>query len=98
MNERASSFCLSPLINSKAGVFEHHAIGIQTFAVGSVYRNELRREVQHLPKFCFLFLDLFLGRLTLSNVGHGPDELAITGCSLYRMSYRVDVLDSPVSQ
>src|SRR5258708_39654602 len=51
MNERAPSFCLPPLINTKAGVIERNAIGIQTFAVGSVYRNKLRREVQHLPKF-----------------------------------------------
>ena len=41
--------------------------------------------------------DLFLGRLVISNVGHRPDELAITGSTLYSVSYRVDVLDSPVS-
>src|SRR5258708_25856414 len=55
MNERAPSFCLPPLINTKAGVIERNAIGIQTFAVGSVHPNKLRREVQHLPKFLLTF-------------------------------------------
>ena len=66
--------------------------------MGSVYPDELRREVQHLPEFCFLCANLFLGRLALGDVGHRPDELAMAGCILNSVSYRVDVLDSPVSQ
>src|SRR6202043_3251596 len=98
MNERAPSFSLPPRIKTKAGVVERNAIGIQTFAVGSVYGNKLRREVQHLPEFCFLFPDLFLGRLALGDVGHRPDKLTTARCIPYSVSYRVDVLDSPVSQ
>src|SRR5260370_24025144 len=68
MNERAPRFCLPPLINTKAGVIERNAIGIQTFAVGSVYRNKLRREVQHLPKFLLTFPKRFDQLLLLSDI------------------------------
>src|SRR6266702_1281703 len=39
-----------------------------------------------------------LGRLALGDIGHRPDKLAVARCILYRMSDRVDVLDSPVRQ
>src|ERR1700722_1942881 len=63
MCKGAPGFCLPPLIKTKADVIERDAIGIQTFAVGPVYRNKLRREVQHLPEFFLTFpkrLDQFL--------------------------------------
>src|SRR6202161_2565676 len=68
MNERAPSFCLPPLINTKAGVIERSAIGIKTFAVASVYRNKLRREVQHLPKFLLTFPKRLDQLLLLSDI------------------------------
>src|SRR5882672_7536266 len=74
MNERAPSFCLLPLINTKAGVIERNAIGIQTFAVGSVYPNKLRREVQHLPKFLLTFPKRLDQLLLLSDIHPRADE------------------------
>src|SRR5258707_1433739 len=74
MNERAPSFCLPPLINTKAGVIERNAIGIQTFAVGSIHRNKLRREVQHLPKFLLTFPKRLDQLLLLSDIHSRADE------------------------
>src|SRR5258706_7915032 len=74
MNERAPRFCLPPLINTKAGVIERNAIGIQTFAVGSVYRNKLRREVQHLPKFLLTLPKRVDQLLLLSDIHSRADE------------------------
>src|SRR6266850_600727 len=89
---------LTPLVEADAVIGERHSIRVQPLELGPQYADELWREVQHLPKFCFLFPDLFLASLTLSNIGHRPDKLAITGCTLYSVSYRLDVLDSPVGQ
>src|SRR5260370_28217072 len=74
MNERAPRFCLPPLINTKAGVIERNAIGIQTFAVGSVHPNKLRREVQHLPKFLLTFPKRLDQLLMLSDIHPCPHE------------------------
>ena len=98
MSERTRSLCLPPFVQTNAGVLERDTIGIQTFTVRSVNRNKLGREVQHLPEFCLLVPDLFLGSFALGDVGHGPDKLPIAGCILHCASYRVDVLDSPVTQ
>src|SRR5216683_3629639 len=84
---------LTPLVEADAVIGERHSIRVQPLELGPQYADELWREVQHLPKFCFLFPDLFLGSLTLSNVSHRSDELAITGRTLYSVSYRLDVLD-----
>src|SRR5258707_622442 len=75
MNERAPSFCLPPLINTKAGVIERNAIGIQTFAVGSVYPNKLRREVQHLTEFFLTFPKRIDQLLMLCDIHPRADEL-----------------------
>src|SRR5882672_8521294 len=88
---------LTPLIEADAVISERHSIRVQPLELRPQYADELWREVQHLTEFCFLFPDLFLGRLMLGNVGHGPDELAITGCALDSVSYRMDMLDSSVS-
>src|SRR5258706_2725373 len=89
---------LSPLVEADAVIGERHSIRVQPLELRAQYADELWREVQHLPKFCFLFPDFLLGSLTLSNVGHRPDKFAITGRTLYSVSYRLDVLDSPVRQ
>src|SRR5713101_1588581 len=46
-----------------------NAVDIERFAIGSVYPNKLRREVQHLPELCFLFADFVFGPLAIFNVG-----------------------------
>src|SRR5471030_1458401 len=98
MRKRTGRLCLPPLFETHAGVGQSNMIGIETFAVRSIDRNQLRREVQHLTEICFLYPDLFLGRLALGDVGHRPDKLAIAGCILYSVSYRADVLDPTVRQ
>src|SRR6266850_638925 len=89
---------LTPLIEADAVIGERHAIRIQLLEPGPQYADDLWREVQHLTELCFLNPDLFLSRLALGDVGHRPDKLPIAGCILYGVRYRVDVLDSPVSQ
>src|SRR5471032_1479923 len=97
MSERTMSLCLPPLFETDSCVGKCNMVGIETFAVGSVYRNELRREVQHLTELRFLYPDLFLGRLAPGDVGHGADELAIAGRIIDGVRKRVDVFDSSVS-
>src|SRR6266478_5492677 len=87
----------TPLVEADAVISERHSIRVQPLELRPQYADELWSEVQHLPEFCFVFPDLFLGRLMLGNVGHGPNELAITGCALDSVSYRLDMLDSSVS-
>src|SRR5258707_8939541 len=68
---------LTPLVEADAVISERHSIRVQPLELGPQYADELWREVQHLPELCFLYADLYLGSLVLSNVGHRPDELAI---------------------
>src|SRR5258705_1210910 len=89
---------LPPLIQTRPKVIERGAIRIQGASIHPNYTDGLRREVQHLPELYFLLPDLFLGGLAFGDVGHSPDNLAIAGCTLHRVSDRLDVLDSPVSQ
>src|SRR5258705_2964698 len=89
---------LTPLVEADAVIDERHSIRVQPLELGTQYADELWREVQHLTEFCFLYPDLFFGCLVLGDIGHRPDKLAITGCTLYSVSYRLDVLDSPVGQ
>src|ERR1700750_3248574 len=64
VNHTARTF-LSPLIKTNAEVIERHTVGINTFAAGFVYRNKLRREVQHLSELHFLCLKLLFRMLVL---------------------------------
>src|ERR1700748_1688781 len=59
--------------------------------VGGHYINEG-------PKLSLVAQDILFRRLTLGDVVHRPDKLAIARFILYNVSYRVDVLDSPVGQ
>src|SRR5882672_87518 len=68
MSDRSAIKSLAPLFKSKAVVIEHDAIGVQWFTVRPVYCNILRRQVQNLPKACFLFADFVVRHLAISNV------------------------------
>src|ERR1700751_1271074 len=67
VNHTARTF-LSPLIKTNAEVIERHTVGINTFAAGFVYRNKLRREVQHLSELHFLCQKLLFRMLMLFNI------------------------------
>ena len=54
MNERKALKSLLPLFTSKAEVIECNAVDIKTFAIRSVYRNNVWRGVQYLPELHFL--------------------------------------------
>src|ERR1700682_3791760 len=97
MNLR-STVSLTPLVESDAEIRERDSVRIQPVGLGSHDADKLRHEVQYLTELCFLCADLFLGRLALGDVGHRPDKLAMAGCILHGARYRMDVLDSPVSQ
>src|ERR1700675_1994773 len=97
MNVR-STISLTPLVERDAVIRERDSVRIQAFGLGSQDADKLRHKVQYLAELCFLCADLFLGRLALGDVGHRPDKLPTAGSILYRVRYRVDVLDLPVSQ
>src|SRR5579863_82619 len=69
MNERRRSSCLPPLFETEAQIIKCNSVGIETFAIGSVYRNKLRREIQQLPQLCLLFADFVFRPLPIFNVG-----------------------------
>src|SRR4051794_9480502 len=88
---------LLPLFETKSDIIERNAVGIKTFTIGSQYGNLLRREVQHLPELHFLFPDLFLRRLALSDVDHGAHKFNETvRRAQNRMSYDVNVPDRAI--
>ena len=74
---------------------EQDSVGVKSFAVRSVYRNELRRKVQHLPEFRFLSPDPFFGSLALGDVDHGPHYFTQVAASVEdRMACGPDGPDS----
>src|SRR5438128_12666884 len=49
----------SPLVDRDSEIFEGGAIGINRLPMGPKYPDVLRRQIQNLPKFSFLFADFF---------------------------------------
>jgi hypothetical protein len=67
---------LPPLINPSAEVIKRNPIGVETFAVRPEYCNQLRCEIENLPKLCFLVPDTIFGSLALSDIRHGSFGLS----------------------
>src|SRR6266481_5807381 len=85
---------LLPFFETKTEVIERDAVGIKTFTVRSVYRNMLRREVQHLPKLHFTSAQFLLCSFTFSDVDHSAGVLnEIAGRAENRMTDAVNVPD-----
>src|SRR5258708_37774853 len=76
MNERTLSLCLPPLFESNAGVLKSNTLDIKPFAVGSINCNQLRREVQHLPKLPFTSAQFLLCSFTLSDADPGAHKVS----------------------
>src|SRR6185295_7993436 len=95
MNERKALKSLLPLFTSKAEVIECNAVDIETFAIRSVYRDNVWGGVQYLPELHFLQSNLFFDRLALGDVGHRPDQLDIAGRVLNSLGSNLDVFDGP---
>src|SRR4029077_15575057 len=88
---------LPPLFKVKAEVIERDAVGIETFAVRSEYRNKLRCEVQHLPELRFTSAQLLLCTFTLSDVDHSAHKFnEMAGRAQNRMTYDVNVPDGAI--
>src|SRR5277367_3906854 len=68
MSDPTAIKSLPPLFKSKAEVIEQDAVGVKWFTIRPVYRNNLRRQVQNLPKACFLFAGFVFRQLAISNV------------------------------
>src|SRR5260370_14805397 len=97
MNERTLSLCLPPLFESNAGVLKSNAVDIKPFAVGSINRNQLRREVQHLPKLHFTSAQLLLCSFTLSGVDHSAHKFNnMAGRAQHMMTYTLNVSDGAI--
>jgi hypothetical protein len=63
----------APLLESDAEVIKTRAIGIKTLTAGSKNGNELRREVQYLPKLSFLLLKSLFGDLAVVYIEVDPN-------------------------
>src|SRR5579862_1792732 len=97
MNERTLSLCLPPLFESNAGVLNSNSVDIKPFVVGPVNCNQLRREVQGLPKLHFTSAQLLLCSFTLSDVDHSAHKFNKTaGPAQNRMTYNVNVSDGAI--
>src|SRR5712675_1648243 len=97
MNERTGMRRLPPIFKTKAQVIKCDAVDMKTFAVGSEDRNELWREVQHLPELHFTSAQFFLCSFTLSDVDHSADKFnELARRAQNRMSNDVNVPDSAI--
>src|ERR1700754_4488830 len=56
---------LAPLLQSDAEIFEQCVIGVESASIRSKYADVLRRQIQNLPKFYFLFADFFFRNFAL---------------------------------
>src|SRR6266576_2205672 len=76
---------LPPVFKREPQVIECDAVDIQTFAIPSVHRDELRRKVQYLPKLCASHVrDHSLSRRAVSTISTTPatvSERAQSRCS-----------------
>src|SRR5580704_3418696 len=64
MSEYHLSAWVTPLLESDAEIFERCVIGVESASIGSKYTDVLRRQIQNLLKFCFLFADFFFRTFT----------------------------------
>src|SRR5258705_13324776 len=69
MNGRTPTFCEPPLVETEAEVVKCNVVDIEPFAIGSVYGDQLRGEVQHLPQFCLLLTDSVFRPLPILAIG-----------------------------
>src|SRR6266446_978579 len=60
MDELHVSVWVTPLLQTDAEIFERCVIGVESASIRSTYTEVLRRQIQNLPKFSFLFADFFL--------------------------------------
>src|SRR5882672_9015298 len=99
MNECPTRGRLPPLFKRKPQVLKSHAVDIQAFAIRSVYRDELRRKVQNLPKLCALAVDTDRNHDSASGrqrarLGPVDDELALGEVpALLDLGERVEVAE-----
>ena len=56
---------LAPLLQSDAEIFERCVIGVESASIRRIYSDVLRRQIQNLPKLCFLFADFFFRNFAL---------------------------------
>jgi len=91
MNEGKALERLSPLVTSKAEVIKCNPVDIETFAIRSVYRNNVRCEVQYLPELNFLLSNLFVAGPALGHVGDRSDKLDLAGRIVKNMGSYVEV-------
>src|SRR5712672_923856 len=57
MNELHVSVWVTPLLQSDAEIFERCVIRIESASIRRKNTDVLRRQIQNLPKVCFLFAD-----------------------------------------
>src|SRR6267154_286737 len=94
MNVIAAARGLLPLFETKTEVIERDAVKVKAFTVRSVYRNMLRRKVQHLPELHFTSAQFLLCSFTLSDVDHSAHKFnEMAGRAQNRMTYDVNVSD-----
>src|SRR6266536_965953 len=58
---------LAPLLQSDAKIFERCLIDVESASIRRKYTDVLRRQIQNLPKLCFLFADSLFRNFALFN-------------------------------
>src|SRR5712671_7943762 len=97
MNVIAATRGLLPLFETKTEVIERDAVKVKAFTVRSVYRNMLRRKVQHLPELHFTSAQFLLCLFTFSDVDHSAHKFnEMAGRAQDRMTYDVNVPDGAI--
>src|SRR4029077_8658933 len=65
---------LAPLFKSQPEVVKRSAVDVETFSIGSVHRNKLRRKVQNLAELCLAVPQRLREFLVLGHIDPCPDE------------------------
>src|SRR6266545_7572319 len=67
MSELHVSVWVTPLLQSDAEIFEKCVIAVESASIRRKYTDVLRRQIQNLPKLCFLFADSLFRNFALFN-------------------------------
>src|SRR5690242_13302764 len=95
MNELAS-VATAPLVKRNRVIIQRGLIDIKPASVGSQYGDELRREVQDLPKLCFALPDLRFRLLFGGHIHHRPNKLDAARFMAQGVSHHLETFDGTI--
>jgi hypothetical protein len=84
------------LLQSDAEIFEHCAIGVESASISRKYTVVVRRQIQNLPKLCFLFADSLFRSPVGRDVSHRAHEFGAAPLICRRATDDLDVLNRSI--